>query len=310
MKAWPPVRSVAGPLGFALVAALLLAAGGLGWSAAQRFVAGYDLLVFLYALLALGAGLGAAFLAYHLYGYWSLRYLLDRNALIIRWAGLRQVIPLERIRQAVAVADLPPADRPPRLRGLRWPGLWIGTTRPADRPPVLSYASAPPARQVLLVTPTLHYTISPAAPADFLADLAQRQALGPTQDLAQGTEPAGLAGHPLLSDRVALGLVIGGLLLNLALFGYLAFMYPHLPDVIALHWNTQGDPDRIGHPDELLRLPLIALALWGADLLGAALVHRRERLAALFLYAGAAVVQIVFWAAVLTIVLRVVVNGG
>ena len=42
----------------------------------------------------------------------------------------------------------------------------------------------------------------------------------------------------------------------------------------------------------------------------AALVHRRERLAALFLYGGGVVVQIVFWAAVLTIVLRAVAVGG
>ena len=117
------------------------------------------------------------------------------------------------------------------------------------------------------------------------------------------------ARHPLPGDRLARGLALAGLALNLALFGYLAFMYSTLPDLFALHWNTQGDPDRIGHPDELLRLALIALGLWLVDLLAGLVIHPRERLAALFLYAGAVVVQVVFWAAVLTIVLRAVAGG-
>jgi hypothetical protein len=290
-----------------MVGALLAAAALLGWAAAGRFADQYDLLVFLYALLALGAGAGALFLAYHLYGYFSLRYTLDRNALVIRWAGLRQVIPLARIQQARAVVDLPAAARPPRPQGMRWPGLWVGTARAADGAPVLSYATTTPAGQVLLVTPTVQYAISPADPAAFLAELAGWQALGPTQAPAQSTEAAGWAAHPLLTtDRLARGLASAGLILNLALFGYLAFIYPSLPDLFALHWNTQGDPDRIGRPDELLRLPLIALGLWGADLLAGLVIHPRERLAALFLYAGAVVVQVVFWAAVLTIALRAV----
>ena len=292
-----------------MVAALLVAAAGLGWVAAGRLTTQYDLLVFLYALLAGGAAAGAIFLAYHLYGYFSLRYTLDRNALIIRWAGLRQVIPLARIRQARAVGDLPAAARPPAPRGVRWPGLWVGTGRAADGAPVLSYATVAPARQVLVVTPTVQYTISPADPQAFLAELAGRQALGPTQEATEGTQVARWAEHPLPGDRVARGLMLAGLALNLALFGYLAFMYPALPDLFALHWNTQGDPDRIGHPGELLRLALIALGLWGADLLAALVVHPRERLAALFLYGGAVVVQVVFWAAVLTIVLRAVAGG-
>src|SRR5215212_9140201 len=165
MKTWPPVRSVAGLVGLVLVTGLLGIAGLLGWAALQRLATQYDLPVFLYALLAGLAGAAALLLAYHLCSYWSLRYTLDRNALVIRWGGLRQVIPLARIGQAVALADLPPAERPPSPRGLRWPGLWVGTARPATGAPVLSYATAPPARQVLLVTPTVRYTISPATPA-------------------------------------------------------------------------------------------------------------------------------------------------
>ena len=85
-----------------MVGVLLAAAALLGWAAAGRLATQYDLLVFLYALLAGAAGAGAIFLAYHLYGYFSLRYSLDRNALIIRWAGLPDA-DLDNIERHLAV---------------------------------------------------------------------------------------------------------------------------------------------------------------------------------------------------------------
>lgn len=309
MNIWLPVRSVAGVVGAVLAAGCLLAAGGAAWLAWTQLATGFDLRVFGAALLALVLVAAALRLIYQVYSIARLRYTLDRNALVIYWGGLRQVIPLARIHQAVAVADLAAPARPARPRGLHWPGLWVGATRGADGLPVLAYATAPPARQVLLVTPTVAYVVSPARPADFLADLERRRALGPTQEPAQGTTVAGWIAHPLLQDRLAGGLLLIGLLLNLALFGYLAFMLARLPELFPLHWNTQGEADLIGPANDLLRLPLIALGLWLADGVLAALLHRRERLAALFLYGGGVVVQIVFWAAVLTIVLRAVTVG-
>ncbi len=308
MTTWLPVRSVAGLLNAVCTLGCLLAAGGLGGLAWDRTTTAFDLPGFALALLALLFAAAALWFVYRLYSTVRLRYVLDRNALIIHWGGLRQIVPLARIRQAVAVADLAPAERPAR-RGLRWPGLWVGAGRAADGVPVLAYATAPPLGQVLLITPSVAYLVSPARPAEFLADLAGRQAQAPSQGPAQGTTAAGWVIHPLLQDRLAVGLLLGGLVLNLALFGYLAFMVARLPELFPLHWNTQGEADLIGHADELLRLPLIALGLWLADGVLAALVHRRERLAALFLYSGGVVVQVVFWAAVLTIVLRAVAGG-
>ncbi len=309
MNTWRPARSLAGLLIAVLAGGCLLAAGALCGLAWQRFTIGFDLTVFFYALLALLLAAGAARLVYQLISVARLRYTLDRNALVIHWGGLRQIVPLARVRQAVAIADLTSPDRPTRPRRGLWPGLWVGQARLGTDLPVLAYATAPPPRQVLVITPTVAYVVSPARPADFLADLARRQALGPTQDATQQTEVAAWAAHPLLHDRLATGLLLSGLVLNLALFGYLAWMYARLPDLFPLHWNTQGEADLIGHAEELLRLPLIALGLWLADGVLAALLHRRERLAALFLYGGGVVVQIVFWAAALTIVLRATAGG-
>ena len=309
MITFAPRFSIATPLAAVAAAMLLAAAAALAWIAGAALAGGYSFAVFLTALAA-GLLAGAAgLLAVLCAGLLWLRYTVDRNAVVVRWLGIRQVIPLARITRAERVADLAPPDRPLWGRRVRWPGLWAGASSRSAPGPVVGYATAPPRDQVLLATSAATYLLAPRDPAAFLAALAARQALGPTQALPEGSVPAAWAGHPLLRDRRAAGLLIAGLLLNLGLFAYLAWTLPGLPASLALHWNPQGDPDRIGQATELLTLPVIALGLWGANLVLGGVLHVRARAAALLLYGGAGVVQIVFWAAVLTIVVRALAGG-
>src|SRR3989304_1455233 len=62
--------------------------------------------------LVLGRAIpGAFFLALGaLYAYWtwgcrSLRYVVDRNSLSIRWGGLRQVVPLANIERPIPAGE-------------------------------------------------------------------------------------------------------------------------------------------------------------------------------------------------------------
>jgi hypothetical protein len=73
---------------------------------------------------------------------------------------------------------------------------------------------------------------------------------------------------------------------------------------LPLHWNAQAEIDRIGDPLELLRLPAFGLAIWLVNAIAGWWALPRERAATLFLLAGGVAAQIVFTAAVLSIVLR------
>ena len=42
----------------------------------------------------------------------------------------------------------------------------------------------------------------------------------------------------------------------------MSLVYNGLPNILPLHWNSQGQIDRVGDPQELLRLPVIALGIW------------------------------------------------
>jgi hypothetical protein len=115
--------------------------------------------------------------------------------------------------------------------------------------------------------------------------------------------PSGWAAA-LWSDRLARGLLLAGLALNLLLFGYLSVVYFGLPANLPLHWNAQGQIDFVDFKQKLLWVPTYALAVWLANAVAAWWALPRERAMTLFLLAGAVAAQVVFWAGALSIVLR------
>jgi hypothetical protein len=167
------------------------------------------------------------------------------------------------------------------------------------------YATAPDRRLLFVLTDTLVYAISPANQEQFIAEFKTRHALAPTETPAQATVRHGFIAHPLWSDRLAQALIALALLINAALFAYLCIQIPG-SDKLALivHWNALGQPDRTAPIVEAFRLPAFALAIIFVNLAAGLYVQLRDSTAAHFLYAGAAAVQVVFWAAVFNIINR------
>ena len=158
---------------------------------------------------------------------------------------------------------------------------------------LLSYATRPPAEQLLLVTSRMVYGISPAEQERFLEALQERHLMGPARILP--TEPTWprLWRWRFWQDRVGQGLLLAGLLLCLALFGFLAFRFPVLPESVPLHFDAAGQPDRIGPRQGLFLLPLIGLLAWGINAVWGGVIYRRQRLAAYLLWGGAIAVQVI-----------------
>lgn len=266
------------------------------------------------ALGAIGAGPRAAILlaallvavpltlrlAYWVWGLASLRYVLGRDGLVIRWAATRQVIPMSAITHVLAGR---PYDHP--LAGMRWPGHEVGRTTLRDDDgavrDALVYASAPPESQLVVLTPALAYAISPADPQSFVDDFRMRHRLGPTQAWEQHTARAPIASLSLLADRPALALLGLAAALNVLAFLWLTWHYPELPAQVALRLRFDPAagrpvPGPLSPTASAWNLPLIGLATIALNGVLAAAGHARARLAALLLGAGAAAVQVVIGA--------------
>jgi len=213
-----------------------------------------------------------------LWSYWSLRYRLDRNALTIRWVGLRQVIPLEAIASVERGAEAGP--------GLRWhplrrAGYCAGRVQTAQGETVHCFATCPLEEQILIRTPQGTWGISPQDPEAFLQRLEAEGHLGPTRRVAPARTWEGPWGWAVWRDRWAWGVWAVGFLGSLAFFGLGAA--GHAGFALA------------GRGLAPLGAPLIALAVLAVGgALGLA-AYPRDRKTAYILWGGAAWVQ---WAGV------------
>lgn len=240
------------------------------------------------------------FLFWWTWAYFTLRYSLEPEALVIRWGSLRFHLPYgslgsprRGVNSAAAAAT---------RGGLRWPGYYIGSAGDGDAaagiPDTYCLATRPPEGQLLLPIAGAAFGISPADPDRFLQDLEARRRLAEgLPDDGPRVQRTGLAGLELWTDGLALRALVVGLMLNLLAFLWIAWQYPQLESMIALrlHYDPVWGltlPGAAQPSSTIWRLPLLGLALLGFNALLAALLHRRVRLGANLLLIGAAIVQV------------------
>jgi hypothetical protein len=239
-----------------------------------------SLIFFVFALLVLLSLPVLALLGYLVYALWSLRYHLHRDALTIFWGAIQHVIPMGSIREVVRGAEL---EGQIEVRGVRWPGHLLGRGQIEGVGPTRFYATEPATSQLLVVTPPLAYGISPANAEGFLDAFEIRQRMGPLHLVSHEQRQPGFLSWPFWRDQLAhlsLGL---GLLLNVALFGYLCWRYPALAQI------------------DMFKLPAIGLGVWIVNASLGVVIHARQRVAAHLLWAGAVAVQFLCWLAVLNV---------
>lgn len=279
--------------GVALIFLVLIFDTLMAWGISQ---VGISLLAFLLFLLVIASLFVLLLLGYWLYGLIGSSYLVDRNALVIRWGASVQVVPMGNV---TAVLEGSQVKGLSRFRGIWWPGLRLGYGELEELGPTHFFATGPLQRQVILVTPETAYALSPADPDAFLENVRKRLSMGPTQSVEQASrQPAILTWH-FWSDRLGLALLGGALVLMVALFGFISLRYPSLAELQPLHFNAVGEPDRWGTRAQVFTLPFIGLLALIANAGLGILLYDRERPASYLLWSGAVVVQLLAWGATL-----------
>jgi hypothetical protein len=257
-----------------------------------------SMLSFLLGLVALSGVVVLVVFGYWTYGFYTLYYTLDRDALRIRWAGFETVVPIVDIQNATQAE---PDGRRTALPFLRWPGYCIGKGYIEGLGQAVYYAVNMQDNLVFVSTDTVTYVISPDDPEGFCQALALRQNLGPVHDLEMQITASGLLGLPFWADHFAHRLWGLALVLNLGLFAYLCAVYPNLAPVLPFHFDALGQVDRLAPTIAVFFIPFIGvLSLFLNGLMGL-LVHSRHRLATLLLWCGTSLVQAYLWVAVLGI---------
>jgi hypothetical protein len=295
MLQWRPKRLLGAAVGVAIMLVIVLVDGLFVLVVVRRPL---SLASFVLGLLVALSLPSLAVLGYLLYGLFSLRYRLGRDAVVVSWAGRREIIPLTVIE---SVASDWGVREKPRIRGLRWPGYCVARRQNEGTRSILVYSTGRPSEELLITTPAVVYVISPSNRTAFVSALSARQQVGPAEGLQQTTEDAGVAALPIWRDWVALSLLASGVVANVTLFGYIIALYPSLPGVVPL-LSERGQVSLIGPKGELLQLPVIGLTVLLANALIGGVLHRQERFLTHVLTAIALLAQILLWSAVVSII--------
>lgn len=262
-----------------------------------------------------------AHLAYRTWAAFTLEYWVDRNALTVRWADVRQQIPLVAIQRILVGAESVEA---PALRN--WPATWVSTPDAAPASPSspnagnggnggnagnggahaplqpqtedspgaqLLLATRAPADCLVLETGARSFLLSPAATESFIEALQERVRMGPASSTPFLFERRYDPVRPLTADRLGLGLLLAGLVGGLLLLGALMIRFPSLPDALAVRYTAEGMPEQVREKATLFLLPAIGLLAWLVNgVWGLILAARGQREGSWLLWGGTLLVQL------------------
>ena len=265
------------------------------WTLRQHFDLGSYLtgllLVFSLPLLAL--------LGYWYYGLLALRYYLDRNALVIGCGAFRRVVPLDSIVSIVPGSQVTVSRG---FRGIGWPGYLRGRMRLRGLGVILVHSSEPLDRQLVVVTRSGCYGISPQDTQLFSEALWVRRTLGPTRVVERTVELEPIAALSIWRDRWFWAIIALAFVADAALFGYIARVYALLPARMLLRFRAHGEIGRIVPKTSLLLVSGIGAFTLGINAGLGFLIHRHERLAAYLLVVLSLAIQPILWWAVAAMV--------
>ncbi|MEM7133755.1 MAG: PH domain-containing protein [Chloroflexota bacterium] len=249
---------------------------------------------FVLSVLLLGTLPLLIHLIYRTWSLFSLEYWVDRNAVTISWAGIRQAIPLYRIERIIygKVTDL----GQPTL--WHWPASHLRNGQTLSMKALRLYATRPLNECILLELEESVIALSPEEGERFIEIVQERYALGPAIDVSDVQRPDSLiqrGWHALAElDIVSVSLLFIGIVGVIILFGTLMIRFPNLPGDLVMRYNAEGLPEMIRNKAWLFLLPTIGLMSWMINgIWGGWMASRDQMVGAYMLWGGAVIVQAV-----------------
>jgi len=293
---WKPAKR----LGLAVGLVIALTVVGVDVFLVNRVLKqGFDLISYSAGLLLISSFPWLALWGYWYYGLLTLGYYLDRNALVITCGFSSHVVPLQSIRSVVPGSQVAVSRR---FRGVGWPGYLRGRMRLKGLGVLLMYSSEPLERQLVIVTGSGCYGISPRDAQGFSEALEARRALGPMRPVEHTVQHGRVAALAIWRDAWFWVIIAVAVVANAALFGFIARLYRFLPARMPLRLDARGEVGRIVSKTSLLLVPSIGAVTLGVNSILGFLFHRYEPLAAHLLAAVSLTVQPILWCATVGIV--------
>lgn len=235
---------------------------------------------------------------YRLYGLLSARYLLDRDGFYLQWGMAREQVPIANIKEISPGEAIETDLSPPP--GFWWPGCIVAQKEIDGLGSVDIFATTGKEGTLLLRSSgDKHWVISPADRIGFIQHFTDSTRLGSLESISAMSERPDFYVSRIWEDRIARVLIIIGLVVSLALIGYLGVLAGTLPNQVPFGFDPLGQPSPIVPTGRLLLLPLIGALCWVVDLVLGAWIYRNmeDRVLAYIVWAAAVLVGGILWGA-------------
>jgi hypothetical protein len=292
---WDPRPSNAGRLLAIIAAFLLVLSAVVFWLATRQDV---GLGMFFGLLIGAGAlSLGGA-VAVAALGYFTLRYSLEPDALVITWLDREERIPYGRIDGILGGGRLGPLH----VRGLDLPGYRVGASRSRALGLIRIYAtSGRPDDIILVLTDTTSYALTPSSIEEFRQQLIlSAEASNPEREAARQAIRPGVQAVP--RDAVMLGSAVLSIVLVALMVAWIMARFASLPDLMPIHFDAMAHPDFVAPKADVFRFPGVGGAILIINAVICAAIYTTERGAARLLAISTIVIELVTLVAVVRVV--------
>jgi hypothetical protein len=292
---WFPRSSNAGRLLAIIAASALVVSALVFWLATRQDVGLGMFFGLLIGALALSLGGAVAVAAL---GYFTLRYSLEPDALVITWLDREERIPYGQIDGILGGSRLGPL----RVRGLDLPGYRIGASRSRALGLIRIYAtSGRPDDIILVLTDTTSYALTPSSIDEFREQLIRSaENSDPEREASIQAIRPGVQAVP--RDAVMLGSGLISVVLVALMIAWIMARFASLPDVMPIHFDALAHPDFVAPKADVFRFPAVGsgILLINAVICGA--IYTNERGAARLLAVSTIVIELVTLVAVVRVV--------
>jgi hypothetical protein len=281
---WPVRPSRGGLIGLVVAAVLLVI--GIASLAAVVGQALSPLVFLLVGLGALGLGLGAAALVLAT-GYYRLRYELAAGELRVHSARTSERLSLDRIDGIYSGQQIGELRG---LRGVSWPGYFVGTTRTRTHGALQLYCTDLGSEALsIVVAAERTLVLSPVDPPAFRRELIRRIEAG---ESSAAPRPVGASQPRRLPQALLAGLATAAVGLLLTAVAAVSLGFPLLPDRIVPFPESTGALSSPTSRDWLLSLPALGLAVLLVNAIAAFGLRKREPAGAVLLAGTTCLVQL------------------
>lgn len=291
---YPPKRT--GTIFHILLMILFSAAGIWGIWGVSSVQMALQLLPYLALIILFLAAI--PYLFYRLYGLHRAAYSLERGGITLRWGWRLETLPMSEIKWVLRIDDL---EVPPQPPPLRWPGAVTGVRR-FQRGPEVEFLASSVRNLVIIAARGRYYAISPIYQDEFISAYQNLTELGTITQLRGESIRPTLVISEVSNNRITLGLILAGGLLNISLLIWTLLVIPDRQSV-SLGFSPQGIPHEPLESVRLILFPIITTTAYLANLVLGLFLYRNEenRGLAFILWGGNILIALLFHIALLLI---------